>query len=662
MTYKKRRKKRKSSFFKLGLAAERLRSIERLVDEGFLLEARAALADFLSHQPKSEQALGLMLEVAVELQDAALAERAAESLFALRPNDADLIVSVTSVRMLNRRIALALESLHRGLAIAPDHPRLRELYSELPELESAVRDRGLELGFAKEDAAELLALHERVGLHASLGNLDVARTAAEALLARKPDFAPALNNLSLAYGVAGKLVDAIDAANRVLSFAPDNVHALSNLARCLVRSGRIDEAEALLPRLLAAPNDDLDGTLKKLEALALFGDAERSLELYRKAKRAKLLDTDDHTAAALLLHFVGVAALRAGDEKNAEKRWTEALERDPSFELVANNLDDLESPPGDRHAPWPFDIATWISESQIAQLQEGLEGGRRQSEEAFAKKARKFLAAHPEMTALVPILLDRGDPAGRQLAYLLAATAQTPEMLDALETFALGRWGPDSMRFQAVDLLKGAGRLSGEPVEMWIRGKKQTVQLSAMEITDEPTREVSPQVASLMERASAAIHAGDLERARSLCQSALELDPKDSSARYNLAVVLVMEEKDEEYEAALREIHDDDPDYSFARFALARLAVDRGALDEAREWIEPILTRAQLHVSEARMLFEVQMELAFAREDVETAEAILTQYQVIDPDSERTDYWEEQLMILRMADTIGRLLPRRRKP
>ena len=64
-----------------------------------------------------------------------------------------------------------------------------------------------------------------------------ARKAAERLLQRKPDFLPALNNLSLIQWLDGHIDRAISTAQKVLDSDPDNVHALSNSIRFLCSAG-----------------------------------------------------------------------------------------------------------------------------------------------------------------------------------------------------------------------------------------------------------------------------------------------------------------------------------------------------------------------------------------------------------------------------------------
>ena len=54
----------------------------------------------------------------------------------------------------------------------------------------------------------------------------------------------------------------------------------------------------------------------------------------------------------------------------------------------------------------------------------------KQADERLEQAARRFLTQHPEMVSLIPILLERGDPQGRDFAQRLARIAETPETLD----------------------------------------------------------------------------------------------------------------------------------------------------------------------------------------------------------------------------------------
>jgi tetratricopeptide (TPR) repeat protein len=471
---------------------------------------------------------------------------------------------------------------------------------------------------------------------AEIGTLDEVRDAAEAILARKPDFAPALNNLTIAYTNHGRLEEAIEAARRVLAADPDNPHALSNLIRALVVSGRAGEARSLADRLVAVDaGAGPDPWLKKAEALSFLGDDERMPRVFEEAERAGALEDDE--SAALLLHYAAVAELRRGDEQAARKHWAEALRRSPTLDLAEENLADLEKPPGERHAPWPFSFPHYIALELVDELMSYVK--RFEKRGGLQRGMREFLAAHPHVAGLVPVLLDRGDSMGRELALQIAMGAGTPELLEALKEFVLGRRGPDRLRVSALDPVVSAGLLPRGAIPMWVRGAQTEINFLGLEITTEPVVKLPPKVQELLRAGSEAIHEGDFERARELYERVLELRPDDLSARFNLALVAREEGDMETFETAAREIHREHPDYVFARTSLAEIEMARGRIDEAEALVAPLREKAQMHFSEAQAFINASIQLDLARGRPEDAGKWLAMWEEIDPESPLVDHW-----------------------
>lgn len=82
--------------------------------------------------------------------------------------------------------------------------------------------------------------------------------------------------------------------------------------------------------------------------------------------------------------------------------------------------------------------------------------------------------------------------------------------------------------------------------------------------------------------------AEDFEAARASFEAALEAEPRNASAKMNLARVDLREGKSAEAEARLRQVVEIDPDAPMARLALAELALARKDFEAARDWIAPV--------------------------------------------------------------------------
>jgi tetratricopeptide (TPR) repeat protein len=648
VTFKKRRSK-KGSYRAAGALAERIRVAEALVRDGFYTEARVTLEEILERSPKHPAALRALVLVATATEDVTLASRAVEPLYDLEPDDPQIALLAATARLAYMRPALALDAFRRFVALAPEGDPQRELARETIEmLEREVPERAAQLGLVDEadnrdagdaggsaagdDALEFLTAHERITVLLEARETRELRRAVDDLLALRPRFVPALNNLSLACMVEGRLDEAIDVARRVLAIDEENFHALSNLVRFHVLSGRREEALEEAERLLATSSEDATIWAKKLEAFTFLGDDARVLAVFREAEAAGV--TASEAADPLLFHLAAVAAYRTGREADARGWWAEALRRDPSLDLADENLADLDAPPGERHAPWPFGLATFVSRELALEMARRTKGNR-----DLGASLRRFLADHPEVADLVPFLLERGDPAGRHLAFTIATAAETPEMLAALASFTTDRWGPISMRTQAAEAAMRAGLIPRGTVRMWDGAEWRDVRIMGCEVTGEPVVEYPPKIRRWLEEGGAATRRGAYGRARELFGRVLEAVPGDPGARYNLAIVDQFEGREEEAMAVVREIAAEHPDYLFAATSLARAAIEDEKLDEAEALLEPFYDRARFHVSEFAAFCDVLIRLALAREQYDAAESWLATWESAIPEHPGVERW-----------------------
>src|SRR5262249_47658643 len=155
---------------------------------------------------------------------------------------------------------------------------------------------------------ECLTLHDQTRSFLAHGRFDRAEKVAEALLKRRPGFAPAYNNAAEAAFHAGHIAQAVDLEHRLLSAEPGNVFALCNLVRFLCASGKVEDARRHAQQLAASEPTSLDLAVKQAEALAWLGDDARVLALFDRAR--PFLGTQGPADDALLYHLAAVAASR----------------------------------------------------------------------------------------------------------------------------------------------------------------------------------------------------------------------------------------------------------------------------------------------------------------------------------------------------------------
>ena len=122
--------------------------------------------------------------------------------------------------------------------------------------------------------------------------------------------------------------------------------------------------------------------------------------------------------------------------KQAKTLWKRAQRLEPRFPLARDNLADLKKPVEEQSGAWPFTVNQWMPQSWVEALGRAANKGIR-SESVFEREIRRVLRDLPYLEPLLPILLERGDPDGREMALMIAHTADLPVLRD----FALSRYG-----------------------------------------------------------------------------------------------------------------------------------------------------------------------------------------------------------------------------
>lgn len=502
---------------------------------------------------------------------------------------------LTAAYLKNGWSILALTMGRRALAQDPGNEKAAEIQKMLTGLEPIVTEQVSAMGLDGTDGLECLTMHDQVRSLLAQGRYAQAAEVAEQLAQRRPRFAPAYNNGAEAAFHDGRLAQAIVLEERLLAGEPDNVFARANLVRFLVAAGKREEACRHADRLkvLEVPVKDL--AIKQAEALAWLGDDEGVLAVFERGRDLNKGEAPQDDA--MLYHLAAVAAYHQGRERDARSYWRLALEAVPDFDMARANLADLDRPIGERNAPWSYSFVYFVPRKLIDGLLTRLTSARGpDKEEAVRRKAQRYLEAHPELEALVPLLLEYGDRVGRELALNLTEMLRTPGMLQAVRDFALGQRGSDTLRVRAVQLASEAGLLPSSSIRLWMEGQWRTVLMQQTEITTEAIEHHhAPGVYDLLAVGVAALGDGNATRAEQVLRQALAIDPDDAMVLNNLAVACAQQGRRDESEALTIRMYERHPDYLFARTAMANLAVERGQLERARELLEPLTRRPRLH-------------------------------------------------------------------
>lgn len=655
----KQKRQRQTAVPKPTAIARPLAEAVKLLPSEPWTEARDTLVELDRSSSRQPDALLTLLETYRTRQDYARYQQTAERLRTLLPDDPDVVCNLVGAYLVTAYPLLAMRTFREYLQRWPEHPRAGESRQAMDDLEASMDDTLAEMGLHGERGRELGTLHEEARALIDLGKYAEARRIEERVLAAKADFPPALNNISLTYGAEGDLGRAISTAQQVLRLAPDNFHALSNLTRYCCLLGRVDEATEWATRLKAVESTALDVWSKKAEALSYLGDDTGVLDAFHGAERAGQLQA--HLGAPMLYHLAAVAEYRLGREREARRHWEQALKLAPGYDLAQTNVDDLRRPVAERHAPWPFPFGNWLSDQTLQNLVARVEAGAaragRRDADAVTRLTIRYMEEHPAITALVPLLLDRGDPAGREFAVRLARLLRTPALLQALHDFALSQRGPDALRNEASAAASEAGLVPPGPVRMWLQGEWREVLRMDFEITPAPQGHHSPEVERLLREAIAALREDQGERAEPLLRQALAIEPDAPEIWNNLAVVYSLRGQEDEAMAITQRLHQQFPEYLFARVSLARNHLLDGQVEEAKALLEPLRTRKRFHVSEFAAYSQAQIELCLAQGQQDGARTWLKLWKDVDPDNPQILEWTVRLL---PTDWLRRLRGRQR--
>lgn len=593
--------------------AEKIDDVYKLIERRRFLEAEQKLDRLVKRYSRYPGVLHAQVYLYQETKNHESCSQAARRLIKLTPRDPDARLMYAQQSIFCGRLGIALASYQQFLRRWSEHANVEKARKAVdllqPECESKIEGMGFGDELAAKSGLDLLVMHDEVLECMQNGRFDGAVEKCLELLKLAPNCVSARNNLALSYFQSGQIDKAVHVAEETCALAPENRFAEATLGKLQFLNGQEDEANAIANRIVVNPPTEQDPLAAAIELLSFLG---RDEDVIVVSEAAKLADVDPRSWA-MILHHLAVAQVRLGDEQAARKSWKKCLKAMPTHLEARANLEDLDA--GEGHAPWAEPITKWIPLAVCDKMlgRESAPGNR---------DNLNLVKDYPAIASLIPALLDRGDPMGRELAMKLAQADGSPPMLDALQEFAFGERGPDRLRLDALYALNTNGRLDPGPHRMFNRGKWTEIKLFTAEIYSEP-EECPPWQQELSERGSEALERGDYAVAEKAFQKILDRDPECCSAAYNICVVWI--ERDgragqRRAKAKMEEIHKQSPDYHFAPIALAQFAALEGDFDRASQLLQPLLQATRLHISEATALFATQVQIAVKRREFEAAE------------------------------------------
>jgi tetratricopeptide (TPR) repeat protein len=574
--------------------------------------------------------------------------RAGLKLQRMFPDNPKGLMAAVAAYLADDRLALARRACLRFIERWPDE-RDSEYARTVAQATEAELERTLPgIDLPLEERYEAAELHEESQVLMEQGQIAQAREVAGRLLERLPNFIPAINNLSQIYYLDNRPADAIATAERALQIDPADFHALGNLARYLFLQGRDHEARRVADRLRSTQSDRNSIWIKKAETFSFLGDDQAVLDAFEGARDAGALKNSLNLE--MLYHLAAVASWRLGGKEQARELWRQCLETSPGFEFARANLVDLSRPEGERNGPWAFTLNYLMRREVMDEMLEEFRKASKRNKTDIDSTMRNYARRHPEITHLIPYLLERGDPLGRDFAIKLASAIETPATLAALRDFALSQQGSDQARMEASHAAARAGLLpSGVSMRVWIKGEWRDILMFGAEISLEPEEKdiLPPKVARLADDAVKEVIYGDPAKGERLLKQAIEIAPDIPALHNNLMTAYDKQGKAVEAYNLFAEIRRRFPEYLFGITSEAiRLARD-GKPDEAEKALDPLLQRKRLRPTEFTSLCSAKIEVAIARRNREAAQSWIQIWESVlpnDPSLERHRSWVERTL------------------
>lgn len=573
--------------------SERVDYALHLAGQGHLQEAKKELARIANRGTEYPQVIKAQLSVAQKLQDHEACCRFSERLRELQPRNAEAVLMYAQSSMYCRRATVALASYEAFLETWPEHAHVSKITKVLPALREEVEQRIEKAGFPQSDGVRLQSMHEQSLRYLQTQEFAKSEECCLELIDSAPSFCSARNNFATVRFHVGRLDDALATARETYDLFPDNQFAEIACAKFCFLSGKQEEANQLMESIVKKTLDHADVFVARCDLMAMLGRDDELVTLCESVDRDLLVDPHSQTSR---LHYAAYAHHRLGHLDKAKAYRVEYVKHTHKHLDAEENLDDLESNGG--HAPWASAIPHWLPNALLKKIM---------------GKGNNVDSTSPEYVAfsrMVPILLDRGDPTGRTLALSFAKAVGSEPLMDALRDFAYGQRGPDKQRSSALTYLNANGHLETGPHRIFSDGKWREIQLLSAQIYWGPVdTNVTPEVSRLYEEGHEAMVNGQFDLAEECFDAVIEKDNTHLPALYNRCATWI--QRDDEAGIAkarpeIEKLHQDYPDYVFARTAMVNYLLDDGKVAEAKEMLVPIVESERLHFTEARAMFFAQ--------------------------------------------------------
>jgi tetratricopeptide (TPR) repeat protein len=617
-----------------------LESVDRLLARQSYVEAQQLLTELNQQLPNHEGILVRLGQTYYYLNEYPTYLMYCIQINKLLPNDAEHCLALAHAYLMNARLILSHRAFRQFLARWPTHEEAGRAREQFDRLDSRIKEILNELDLSGDQGYEIAVTFEEAQVLMESGKNAASIAKFNEVFKHSSRYTAAYNNISLMQFHDGKVADAMANARRVLEIDPSNFHALSNMAHFLLLSGQADEARLRVEQLKRVEKTEFDRWVKQAEACAGVCDEEGVLAALEGIEKTDLVEPG--TKAFYVYHLAAVAKLRLGSKSEARVLWEKCLALAPTYSVALENLRDLDAPPAKQNGPWYFGISHWLSRRTIDEFVHESSKIQKRNVPKLKEMIQRWLQKHPSVEHAVPILFDRGDPAGRDLAISIAEILPPPTSISLLRDFAQGRKGSDKTRVLALQALDRHKQLLPGTFRFWSRGEQIEISLPDVEIYFElPDDNKPPEATRLYIESYAFLQKGEGARAIPLLKQALELAPDSPQLLNNLSAAYALAGHKKESEALAREIVERHPDYFFARIGVANRMIDRKEYKQALELIAPVANQKRLHASEVASLYNLYAQLFYVQGHFDVARFWVMRLQAIAPQDPNLTMWRK---------------------
>ncbi|MBK6645347.1 MAG: hypothetical protein IPG44_06275 [Anaerolineales bacterium] len=547
-----------------------------------------------------------------------------------------------TLRMLNRAHALAEMDDNAEAHMAEMEKLAKGMIGDSAKMLGAPYETMEKAGLCNEVAQEKLAA----------GEWAAAEQQAREALRLIPHWVSPRNNRSFVLYYAGKVQEAIAEARKVLETEPENFHALKNLTIFYIGLNEEENAReysrAMKDRVQKA-GDDFAEYDTAISVLGLMSDHAALWELGQK-----FLKRDPDELMEMSWHSLGIAALRFGKNKEAQKLLEKAGEfYEPAFELASELRRSLKSGKT-LVAPsyYSSSLGTLLPQVAVEDLIDILSKYKGDGDPPpyLQKKLDQYLQPRPYViNGLLKMLPDPNSAA--PVSGMLLSICR-PDVDARLLEFALGDQGDDNARLKVLSALAQNGRtIPPNPIRFWSveLGEWREVEFSGQMLTDDIELNISEEAAQWVEKAQ---RSADNEDKISYLSKAVQLDPQSGYAVHMLGIALIQNGQKEEGIKLAKRAVEVEPEYMFAYANLALLEAqeDEPNVELARGYIAKVLKAPAVTEQTAFIAHVASMYLAFDLKEFEVAKREFEVASSLRPDNPLLDGWEGRL---RMAEVFS---------